>query len=192
MPSVELSSETFSRLQNHAIPLVDTIETVISRLLDIYEANRNEPAIPAISPSVRVNEFRTAIRDFSPLAPPELKHSKVGQVILAGKELSHADTNWNKLLAATIREAVARKKNVHEVRQLIIVNSITGRKEDEGYRYLSDVGLSVQGQDANAAWRAALHIAKNIGCDLSVVFTWPENPELAYPGVTGRLNFPGK
>lgn len=188
MPSVDLSPGTFSRLQAYAGPL-GTIETVISRLLDSYEANPGAPTIPAV---IAVSDFRTAIRDFSPLAPPELKHSKVRQVILAGKELRHAETNWNRLLAATICEAMARIKNVNEVRRQIIVKSVAGRKEGEGYRYLTDVGLSVQGQDANAAWRAALHLAKHIGCDLCVVFTWPENPDLAYPGVTGRLNFPGK
>ncbi len=194
-PSVDLSEETFSACKRTPSRLSTQSKPSSAACSTSYEASRSTPAIPPIPaapPVVAVGDFRTSIHDFSPLAPPELKHSRVGQVILAGKELSHAETNWNQLLAATIREAMARIKNLSEVRHLITVNSVVGRKEDEGYRYLPGVGLSVQGQDANAAWRAALHIAKHIGCDLCVVFTWPEKPDLAYPGVTGRLNFLGE
>jgi hypothetical protein len=43
---------------------------------------------------------------------------------------------------------------------------VKGKKEDEGYRYLADVNLSVQGQDANAAW------AKQLNCPFEVIFAW--------------------
>ena len=59
-------------------------------------------------------------------------------------------------------------KKIDAVKRLVVVNSIVGKKEDEGYRFLPDVGLSVQGQDANAAWKAALHVAKNLGCEIDV------------------------
>jgi hypothetical protein len=42
-PSVELSAQTFSRLQAHAVPLVDNIETVIGRLIDFYESRDGAP-----------------------------------------------------------------------------------------------------------------------------------------------------
>ena len=37
-PSVELSPKPFARLQAHAVPLVDSIESVINRIVDYYEA----------------------------------------------------------------------------------------------------------------------------------------------------------
>ena len=46
VPSVELSPQTFARLQAHAVPLVDSIETVIGRLIDFYEARDGAP-VPA-------------------------------------------------------------------------------------------------------------------------------------------------
>jgi hypothetical protein len=36
MPPVDLSSKTITRLQKHAVPLVDTFDTVIAKLLDWY------------------------------------------------------------------------------------------------------------------------------------------------------------
>ena len=38
-PTVELSQQTFARLQKYAVPLVDNIESVINRLADAYDAN---------------------------------------------------------------------------------------------------------------------------------------------------------
>jgi hypothetical protein len=49
---------------------------------------------------------------------------------------------------------------------------VKGKKEDEGYRYLADVNLSVQGQDANAAWKGASHMAKQLNCPFEVIFAW--------------------
>jgi hypothetical protein len=40
VPSVELSPQTFARLQAHAVPLADNIETIIGRLID-FRAIKN-------------------------------------------------------------------------------------------------------------------------------------------------------
>lgn len=56
----------------------------------------------------------------------------------------------------------------------------------------TDVGLSVQGQDANGAWRAALHVAQQLRCPLKVTFIWRDNKDgAAFPGVTGQFSMPG-
>ena len=43
-PSIELSSQTFARLQALAVPLVDNPETVINRLIDFFEGREGAPA----------------------------------------------------------------------------------------------------------------------------------------------------
>lgn len=184
-PSVDLSPQTFTRLQGLAVPLVDNIETVINRLLDFYEAKNG-------AANVQAEASPADARDFNPAMPPDLKHTKVLNVMLNGKELGRAESNWNAILNTTIREAMHKLKKVDAVKRLVIVNSKVGRKEDEGYRFLPDVGLSVQGQDANAAWKAALHIAKNLGCEIDVLFAWRNKEDAAFPGMTGRLRFNGR
>jgi hypothetical protein len=187
-PSVDFSSQTFARLQAHAVPLVDTIETVINRFIDYYEAKGGIPAPPASSDSGSVDDDPPKIRQFSPTTPPHLTHTKVLAVEVCGKSLDHSQVTWSGLLFAAIREAKARVKSTTEFKHLVLVNFVDGQKTDEGYRYLSDIGISVQGQDANASWKAAYHVAQQLGFQLSVTFIWRQKEGATFPGVTGQLS----
>lgn len=185
-PSVDLSPATFSRLQTHAVPLVDTIESVITRLLDAYEA---KSGIPTASPDNA--GANTTARQFNPNTPPDLTHTKVLAIEFDGKPLARGEANWNGLLNAAIREARAKAKSSADLRKLVIVNFVEGQKSDEGYRFLPDIGLSVQGQDANGAWRGACHVAQRLGLKLKATFLWRDKEGAAFPGVTGEFHIKG-
>jgi hypothetical protein len=45
---------------------------------------------------------------------------------------------------------MSRLGSIYKVRDLVPVNMVKQRKEDEGYRHLADIDVSVQGHDANA------------------------------------------
>lgn len=183
MPQIELSPPTFERLQKFAIPLVDTPEKLINRILDVYE--NSSASIEDVSDRDIVPT--QTIRDFDGTSPPNLTHTKVLVAEFCKIRLSKADANWNGLLNEAIRFAKKKAASDEEFKRLILVNFIMRKKEDEGYRYLDDVGVSVQGQDANAAWKAACYIAQQLGCSFEIVFTWRNKEEAAYPGVTGRF-----
>jgi hypothetical protein len=180
-PSVELSSTTFTRLQAHAVPLVDSIETVINRLIDFFESRDGAPVAAAAGEPNNV-------RQFNPSTPPNLTHTKVLAIEFAGRPLERTQANWNGLLNVAIREAKAASKSAAEFKKLIIVNFVDGQKNDEGYRYLPELKLSVQGQDANGAWKAACHIAQQLDRELTATFVWREKEGAAFPGVTGRFS----
>jgi hypothetical protein len=180
-PSVELSATTFTRLQAHAVPLVDSIESVINRLIDFFESSDGAP-VPA-----KAGEPDN-VRQFNPSAPPSLTHTKVLAIDFGGRPLERGQVNWNGLLNVAIREAKAASKSVAEFKKLVVVNFVDGQKNDEGYRYLPDLKLSVQGQDANGAWKAACHIAQQLGRELTATFVWREKEGAAFPGVTGRFS----
>ena len=184
-PSVELTPTTFGRLQAHAVPLVDTIESVINRLIDAYEQQSNAPLVGAGGDG-------QSVRAFNPNTPPDLTHAKILGVTFCGKPLGRGQDNWNGLLNAAVREAKAQAKSSSEFKGLMVVNYVDGEKTDEGYRPLTGTGISVQGQDANGAWRAVSHIAQKLGCQLSVKFAWREKEGAAFPGVTGQLTLAGK
>ncbi len=186
VPSVELSPQTFSRLQAHAIPLVDNIETVIARLIDFYEVRDGAPV------SASADGAGGKIRQFNPVSPPSLTHTKVLAIEFRGRPMDHRHANWNGLLDEAVRVAKSGAKSAGDLKQLVIVPFVEGKKEDEGYRYLTDVGISVQGQDANGAWRAACHIAQKMGLALTATFVWREKEAAAFPGVTGRFSIPGR
>ena len=182
--ALQLSPATIKRLQKHAKPFVDTVDAVVNRLLDAYEG---------VSP-VDNDESDVVtdgnIRDFSNQTPtPSLTHTKVLSAEFNRVKFARAETTWNHLLNEAIRFAKKTAKSDDEFKRLVTVNWVKGKKEDEGYRYLADVNLSVQGQDANAAWRGALHIAKQLGRSLEVVFTWRIKEGAAHPGVTGKLGW---
>jgi hypothetical protein len=180
-----LSPQTFARLQTHAVPLVDNIESVINRLVDYYEAKSGAPAPAAASEGEGAHE---QAREFAPTTPPNLTHTKVLSVELCGKRLDHSQTNWNSLLVATIREAKLRTKSADELKQLVMVNFVNAEKNEDGYRFVSDIGISVQQQDANAAWRAACHIAQQLRIPLLVTFAWRQKEGAAFPGLIGHLS----
>ena len=186
-PSVELSPNTFTRLQTHAVPLVDTIETVINRMIDFYEKKGDASSA---SPDGGGGDGQH-VRVFNPHTPPDLTHAKILGVSFCGKQLGRSQDNWNGLLNVAVREAKTKAPSMPEFKKLMVVNYMEGIKQDEGYRPLSDLGISVQGQDANGAWRAASHIAQQLGCALSVKFAWREKEGAAFPGVTGQMTIGG-
>jgi hypothetical protein len=183
-PSVELSPDTFKRLQAHAVPLVDTIETVIQRVLDAFEQDKT--AAPADAGDGQ------AIRTFNPNSPPDLTHAKLLGVSFDGQKLGRGRDNWNGLLHHAVKAAKSKAKSDEDFAKLMVVNHVKGDKHDEGYRPVSDTGMSVQGQDANGAWRAACHIVQTLGCPLSVKFAWREKEGAAFPGLTGQMVVAGK
>ncbi len=105
----------------------------------------------------------------------------------AGTELGHVQHNWNRLLDQAIGVAFALLKDAKKVTALLHINSVVGKKEDQGYRFLSHSGISVQGQDANGAWRAVYRIAKELSIPFDVEFMWAQKESLAYAGQTGRF-----
>jgi hypothetical protein len=180
-PSIEISAQTFARLQAHAVPLVDTIETIIGRLIDFYEAREGGPVPPGSNGGPNV-------REFNPLSPPPLRWTKVLGIEFCGQPIEHGQANWNGLLNAAVRMAKGRAKSDDELKQLVIIPFVLGQKTIDGYRYLSDAGISIQAQDANAAWKATCHIAQKLGLQLSVMFVWRDKEGAAFPGVTGRFS----
>ena len=186
MPSVDLSPQTFSRLQGHAIPLVDSIETVISRLIDSYESQA------AAGGALSVTRTGPAVREFNPASPPDLTHTKLLAAEFCGKSLDNNQVKWNGLFEAAVRAAKQHSKNAADLKRLVASPCVEGQKLDEGFRYIPDLGISIQGRDADGAWKAACHIAQKLGLPLTVTFVWREKDKAAHPGVTGRMSVPGR
>lgn len=177
--TISVSDETFAQMQALAIPLVDTPDSIIARALTALEANGETP---------REAKSGASARSFNPAAPPSLSHTTPKSITLCGTKFRKSETHWNGLMIAAIREAARRGKTAEEINQILTINSLVGRKEDNGYRYIPDVGVSVQGQDANAAWRQTYEIASKLGFGIDVEFTWQNNPKAAMPNTHGRFS----
>ncbi|MDB5693994.1 MAG: hypothetical protein JWO81_3057, partial [Alphaproteobacteria bacterium] len=89
---------------------------------------------------------------------------------------------------AVIREAAKAGILIDNLTDMILANWTVGKKEKDGYRYYSDLGLSIQGQDANSAWRSIYNITSRAGLKLKVTFVWHDNAKAAFPNLTGCLS----
>jgi hypothetical protein len=147
-PSIDISPQTFARLQACAIPLVDNIETVITRLIDFYEAREGAP-VPGSGA-----EAASEIRQFNPLSPPILTHTKVLAVEFCGRPLEHRQANWNGLLDAAVREAKARANSASELKQLVIIPFVEGRRRTRASVSCRTRGFPFKGRMRTARGKA--------------------------------------
>lgn len=180
----ELLASTVVRLGRFARPF-ETVDQVVNRILDTCEATLDDTSSDDIVSDGDV-------KDFDWQTPPDLTHTKVLSVEFNKMKFPRAETTWNSVLMEAIRVAAGRVDSKDELKRLILVNYVMGKKEDEGYRYLDDVKISVQGQDANAAWRAVSHIANRLRLPFEIAFTWRVKKGAVHPGVMGRFFFNGR
>jgi hypothetical protein len=171
MPMTNIAQTTFDRLQTHAVPLVDSIDDVINRALDALE----------VAKSV------TGTRTINPASPPNLAYTSIKTMFFNEVEFPPAEKYWNNLLLAVIREA-SHTLSTADLHKLILCNHVVGQKEDNGYKWVKEAGVSVQGQDSNNAWKSTFNILKAIKANAQIIFVWQENPKAAAPGETAMLN----
>jgi hypothetical protein len=176
-PTVELSPDTIERLKKFAEPLVDTFDTVVAKALAALEAaNGRQATIPA-----------DEIKFLNPAAPPNLSHTTVHSIDFDGRRFPPAETYWNLLLHAVIRRA-RQDLSAEAVADLIICNKVVGKKENNGYKYLEDAGISIQGADANGAWKATYYLLDKLNLPTEIVFSWQDNPKAAMPNQRARFS----
>jgi hypothetical protein len=174
MPNIEISETTFSRLQAFATPLVDNIESVLAKVLSIAEQS-GQPSVNRPEPQLTGS------------SAPDLTHTTLKSASVGGKPVDSTLCNWNALMLNVIEQAAKQLPKGANLADLIVVNHFRGKKEDNGYKFLKSVGLSVQGQTSNNAWKAIYHLAQATGLKVEVSFVWGEHPKAARPGQQGRL-----
>ena len=188
MPNVDIADATVSRLQAIAVPLTDTFDTVVNRLLDHWDATTSsQPRL--LKPGEPIRTLGDGVTmEFDPANPPNLSFTVFLQVKIEGATLVKAHHYWNYLLHAVIRAAHSKGKDAKAIHQMLFVNAELGQKEDNGYKFLSDVGISVQGQDSNTAFRQIQQLAAANDIDFELHFAWQNSEKAAYPGQRGYFH----
>ena len=176
MKEITIQQATFERLQRHAKPFVDTPDTVIIRALDALDRNME------YAPNGQLPE---GDQQLDPLALPDLTHTKIQDASIDGEPI--AKPNWNLLRDKMLLRATKRAGSFENLQRLFPVNLVEGRKEDEGYHYLSQAGISVQGQHANGACHALITAAQAFGISLNIGIIWRLKEHAAYPGERRRI-----
>lgn len=179
MSEITIQQATFERLQRYAKPFVDTPDTVIMRALDALDQTVIE--------HVPNGQFAEAEQLLDLLALPDLTHTKILDAAIDGEPI--AKPKWNLLRDEMLLRAMRRVDSFENLQRLFQANAnlVEGRKEDEGYHYLSDIDVSVQGQHANGACQAIMTAAQVLGISLNIGITWRRKERAAYPGERRRI-----
>jgi hypothetical protein len=178
--TIEISETLYQRLQKHAVPFVDTPVTVIERWADHFEAKSSD-AIKKPLPNIISDRPN---KKFNPIQPPDLFHTRS-----QGNFGSIAFSNWNDLLRVAHIEAFAKAKSFEELRIITHAQVRKGSHSDSGYHFVPEIGISIQGVDANHAWRYSLRLAQYLKTPLRALVEWRNNEKAAHPGTSGILEW---
>ena len=86
---------------------------------------------------------------------------------------------------------MARKRlgSFEAVRRASQANLRQGCYEENGYKFLPEADLSIQGVDANLACEHSFRLAKAVNVSLKVTFEWRDKEGAAHPGETGIIEW---
>jgi DNA-binding phage protein len=189
-PQVPLSEPLYAKLKEMAEPFVDTPETVISKAIDFYLAHHH--SLQAGAKTATSGQLFTGAMIFQPDAPPDLSFTRPVAIEFAGTKFDKPMLYWNPLLFEIVRVAATKIHNIDQLKQMLLCNYVDGDNgKENGYRFIPEAGLSVQGQAANPAWKTIVHLLKTLGLNLSVTFVWEDKSKAAFPGKTGKMTFAG-
>jgi hypothetical protein len=209
--TLEIPESLFKRLQKHAEPLVDTHTTVLERILNDYESRRNAESEQAdespeekllkqiFSQPGRTGDRKASeprdpmldseILEFTPGAPPDLRHADVHVARFAGRTAF----GWNKLVHEAHLEAMSRLGSIEALRNVTKSNFMVGRASSEdtkrGYRHVPGMNISIQNVDAAHAWSNTLRLARHLRVEVQVEFEWKQKADALHPGRKGRLTW---
>jgi len=180
-PTITLTEETFSKLQALATAFVDTPETVISGLADAELRRRGS------APGGNGTGQGEEVLHLDPDAHENLTHTKLLSASADGRPIHRP--KWNGILDYLHIMARQRLNSFEALRRASGANIREGRYEENGYRYLPEADLSIQGVDANLAWDHSLRLARALEVPLQLRFEWREKDGAAHPGETGVLEW---
>lgn len=185
-PVIRVSDSTYEKLRALAIPFEDTPATVIDRLLSKYGEARGEQELHP-DESERVQEETLHL---NPDSPDSLTHTRVLKAVFDGMEIEKP--KWNTLVRIGHEIALQRSGSYETFQKITTANVVKGKREEDGFTYLSEANISVQGLSADSAWESILKLARNLQVPTSVELEWRNNHKADHPGKRGILEWAPK
>ena len=182
MPVIRINDATFADLSTLKTWFgtktpSETLDRIVREAMDELGIERDdEPEIEAVGRGSDAMEFQVA---------PGLAFTKPLAASVNGKSIG--SPRWSSILLATISHLKAKGIESESLAAELNIPARAGRYEEEGFKYIPDLGISVQGQSASDAWKEIDRIATKWRIPVNVEFWWRQNPKAQFPGRTGRL-----
>ena len=182
MPVVRINDATFTELSTLRTwygtkTPSETIDRIVRETMEQLGMERDdEPEEVATTSSDGSMQFNTA---------PGLTFTKPLAASINGNALH--GPRWSAILLAMISQVKAKGFEGEKLVRELAIPAKAEQYEDEGFKYHSDLGISVQGQSASDCWKEVERLAKKWHIPVMVKFGWRQNPKAQYPGKTGVL-----
>lgn len=184
MPVVRLNDATFADLSHLKTWFgtktpSETIDHIVREAMDQLGLEREEEPGSVVTNGSGVIEFDRT---------PSLSFAKPLAASIKGKQIP--SPRWSSILVAMIEHVKSMGFEGSKLISELSVPSKAERYEEEGFKYHPTLGISVQGQSANDAWKEVERLSSKWGIPVMVEFWWRHNPKAQYPGKTGIMRSP--
>jgi len=184
MPVVRLNDATFSDLKTISKWLdtetpSQTIDAVVAQMLEKLDLARDADEVDVEDESDTL-EFDKA---------PGLSFTRVLRANVADETLEKP--NWASLLLSVVGNLKANGFSADELVKALDVPASRSRLNTQGYTHHQKLGISIQGQSAQDAWKESARLAEKYQIPVHVHFRWRDNPKAQHPGRDGILRAGG-
>ena len=175
MPNVEISEFAFTYLQSLAVPLVDTCESVLDKMV----LEHRELFGPSGQYFVDLEADVYRAKNL-----PSVKFTMISSATVDG---SPVKSSWNHILETTIALAAKKGASPKDLLALLKANVRIGGHTENGFRPVPDAGISFQGLEANRASLEILKLADRFAIPVEINIDWPTMDKAAQPGKSATL-----
>ncbi len=182
MPVVRINDATFADISTlkawfKTKSPSETIDHIVRDAMDRLGIERDdETAGAVVAPSDGAMLFDVA---------PSLTFTKPTKATINGKPIENP--KWASILHTMIAQVKAKGFEGAKLVRELGVPSRADSYDDEGYKFIPELGISVQGQSAADAWKEVDRLAKKWLILVKVEFVWRQNSKAQYPGKAGVL-----
>ena len=191
MPKLELKQETYDRFIAHAIPLEDTSDSLMMRVLDRYEEG------PVVTDGGKKTEIdfeeekidpfidQTDVEVYSPDNLPPLKFARLLTATFAGRTL--IKPNWNQLMIHAVLLVWQRERDLDRVRIISRAKVVRYEENDRFHTYLEQCDCGIRYETAPRAAMIIVNCARHLDCEAHFEFQWENNSGAFKPGHRGQV-----
>lgn len=183
MPVIRVSDATFVNLKSISTWLgtdtpSKTIETLVREKMSALDLERDvsELVTEVIASGSEATVFEST---------PGLTFTRILSATIDGKLFNRP--SWAGLLFEMAKQVKAKGISVDRLTTELQVRTKPQAYEEEGYRFYPELGISIQGQSAQDAWKEVSRLADKHRIPVQVEFQWRDIEKAQHPGHVGII-----